>query len=58
MAPRCLFGLSPAGPRGKPGHQALAGGPSLQAWLQKGAPDFLQAGSLVLLMCCPWGIFL
>ena len=51
MAPRCLFGLSPAGPRGKPGHQALAGGPSLQAWLQKGAPDFLQAGSLVLLRC-------
>uniref|UniRef100_A0A8C4TJ25 HECT-type E3 ubiquitin transferase n=1 Tax=Erpetoichthys calabaricus TaxID=27687 RepID=A0A8C4TJ25_ERPCA len=37
--PRCLFGLCPAEPHGcRPGHQALAIEPHLQAWLQSGAP--------------------
>ncbi|KAL7862870.1 hypothetical protein SRHO_G00118540 [Serrasalmus rhombeus] len=33
-SPRCLFGLSPAGLRGLPGHQALAVELYPQAWLQ------------------------
>ncbi|KAL7851210.1 hypothetical protein AOLI_G00215660 [Acnodon oligacanthus] len=32
--PRCLFGLSPAGLRGLPSHQALTEGRYPQAWLQ------------------------
>ncbi|KAM9820178.1 GTPase IMAP family member 8-like [Neosynchiropus ocellatus] len=32
--PRSCFGLNPAGLRGSPSHQALAGGPNTQAWLQ------------------------
>ncbi|KAK7877097.1 hypothetical protein WMY93_032177 [Mugilogobius chulae] len=39
VAPRCLFGLGPAGSRGqRPGHQALACELPPQAWLQDGAP--------------------
>ena len=42
QAPRCLFGLGLAGPRGsRPGHQTLANELPSQVWLQKGAPDSL-----------------
>ncbi|KAI3359760.1 hypothetical protein L3Q82_014132 [Scortum barcoo] len=40
MDPCRCFRLDPAGPHGrKPGHQALAGEPPPQAWLQGGAPQ-------------------
>ena len=39
-----------------PGHQALAHGPSVQAWLRMRAPGFLRAGSLASHLYFPWGI--
>ena len=57
MVPRCSFGLGPAGLRGKPDHQALADEPALRAWLQRGAPGFLRAGSHLSHLGCSWVFF-